>query len=322
MLEEAIFEKSIFKGIGSLIDFGFNKINNKYIKEYILPSYPSFKAIIQINEEGKVRGSIVDLEFGDNLLNWRVGSQFIGIRDEYIEILIEIKNKCFIINHYICATSNKINDYIYEKYNVEPEFLWERYPGYGVYRAFNSKWFGIIMNVNDTELMNLKVNPKKIEELMSINGIHKAYHMNKDNWISVDMKVIEYHLVKTLVDESYNEITKPSVWIIPTNPLYYDVTHLFSNSEIECWKQYNNINVGDILYIYVTKPIGEVYFKCEVLKVNIPFEFDNEHVNMSHVIEVKCLKKFLNHEITFEKLKSLGIKTIRGPRTIKINIED
>ena len=43
--------------------------------------------------------------------------------------------------------------YVKNKYNAAPEYLWMRLPEYAVFRhADNGKWFGIIMNVSGEKL--------------------------------------------------------------------------------------------------------------------------------------------------------------------------
>ena len=42
-----------------------------------------------------------------------------------------------------------IFDYVKEKYNTTPEYLWKRYPTYAVLRhEDNNKWYAAVMNVS------------------------------------------------------------------------------------------------------------------------------------------------------------------------------
>lgn len=50
-------------------------------------------------------------------------------------------------------------------------------------------------------------------------------------------------------------------WIIPCNLKYYDVKGAFSKFKAIDWKQSaKNICVGDIVYIYVGKPISAIKY--------------------------------------------------------------
>ena len=47
----------------------------------------------------------------------------------------------------------RIIEFVKEKYKSEPEYLWNRFPEYAVFRhSDNKKWFGIIMNVRKRKL--------------------------------------------------------------------------------------------------------------------------------------------------------------------------
>lgn len=46
----------------------------------------------------------------------------------------------------------EIFEYIKEKYNTIPEYLWNKYPLYAVFKHSNSKWYGIIMNISKENL--------------------------------------------------------------------------------------------------------------------------------------------------------------------------
>lgn len=86
--------------------------------------------------------------------------------------------------------------YVQEHFSAEPEYLWSNLPSYAVLRHHNGdKWFGIVMNVPGTKLglktddgidiLNVKVRPEHIGSLRQKAGVFPAYHMNKENWVSV-----------------------------------------------------------------------------------------------------------------------------------------
>lgn len=53
------------------------------------------------------------------------------------------------------------------------------------------------------EIVNLKCDPDLIPTLIRESGIYPAYHMNKQNWISVDIEGYEdLEKLKMLVDMS------------------------------------------------------------------------------------------------------------------------
>ena len=61
-------------------------------------------------------------------------------------------------------------------------------------------------------------------------------------------------------------------WIIPSNSKKFDLAKFLSkHNNVVDWKQSANFEVGDVVYIYCTKPEMRIRYKMEVLKTNIPF---------------------------------------------------
>lgn len=214
-IEDNIFKKFIpdFK---NLENYGFIKKNSNYHFEKNFKNN-KFKTIIEISNDGKVKGNVYDLETDDEYLPLRVKNDKYTdtVRTLYEEILTDIREKCFLKNYFINLQSNRITSFIKEKYGDDPKFLWKKWDGYGVFKhETNDKWYGIIMNINinklekntnkETEIINLKIDTKKIEDLLKKKGFYSAYHMNKKNWISVILNdTLCDSIIKKLIDESY-----------------------------------------------------------------------------------------------------------------------
>ena len=113
-------------------------------------------------------------------------------------------------------------------------------------------------------------------------------------------------------------------WIIPCNANYYDIVHAFENLSCIDWKQSRKIEVGDIVYIYVGRPIKAVMFKCRVNKVNLPaIEIDDSafvikgdaYENYGNYMELELLGKFNQSELSLERLSKHGLQgNVQGPR--------
>ena len=91
---------------------------------------------------------------------------------------------------------NDVCDFIKNQYNVMPEVLWAKYPDYLVFRnKQNKKWFAIIMNISKNKLglngndfvdiINVKCDTIATKMFAEQKGIFPAYHMNKQNWVSI-----------------------------------------------------------------------------------------------------------------------------------------
>lgn len=112
--------------------------------------------------------------------------------------------------------SKKIIEYIADQYGAEPEYPWEKYPDYAVFRhTDNKKWFALIMTVTRDKLgvegegtvdvINLKINDSILhDELVHENGISLGYHMNKQHWITVLLDgSVDEERVENLIDVSF-----------------------------------------------------------------------------------------------------------------------
>ena len=218
-IESEIFKKSKVI-INKLVKYGFKKEKDNYVYETLFFN-DSFKAIIKVNKDGKVIGSVIDIESNEEYLGLRIEglSGFASkVKEEYINILNDIKNNCFEGKHFIFDQSNRITKYIKDKYNNDPEFLWDKYDGSGVFRNSNSgKWYGIIMNVDiskldkgsgEIEVLNVKIDENKIPELIKKKGYYEAYHMNKKYWISIILNdTLSDKNIISLIDESYKLVS-------------------------------------------------------------------------------------------------------------------
>lgn len=114
---------------------------------------------------------------------------------------------------------SQLDKYITDYYGVRAERLFEKNPGFQVYRHNDTKkWFAMIMDLPESilgldgqkiiDVVNLKCDPILIGSLRLEKGFYPAYHMNKENWITValDERVPDEKL-RMLVDMSY-ELTR------------------------------------------------------------------------------------------------------------------
>ena len=332
-IEYDVFNRST-PNYNKLVDYGFYMKDNFFLYETTF--FDSFKAIISINHNGEVSGKVIDTEIDEEYTNIRTdmnGKYVSNVRDNYIKLLKDIRDNCFDVNNFIFDQSNRISKYIKDKYKVTSEFLWEKHPGFGVFRNMkNNKWFGIIMNIDlskldsksgEVEIINLKLNPEKAKLLLEKNGFYKAYHMNKRDWISVLLNdSLSDDEIISLVDESYSIIDDSEKWIVPANPKYYDVINAFNDTDEIIWKQSSNINIGDIVYLYVAAPYSKIMYKCVSTEVNIPYNYIGKNVSINYAMKIKLLERMDGKNYTFEYLNSIGIKTIRGHRKISIDISN
>lgn len=326
-IENELFQKTKIH-FEKLKNYGFIKTQNTY--QYSKVFMDSFRAEITIDENGTLSGKIFDLSTEEEYTNFRIESQngdFVNqVRKEYKAILTDIAIHCFDPLHFKTEQANRIATLITNRYHDKPVFAWDNFPEYGIFKnSNNDKWYGLIMNINqskletgcssEVEIINVKVDPDKVSILLKKKGFYPAYHMNKKNWITIilndtlsDEEILEY------IKESHQYTEISDEWIIPANPKFYDVINCFNETNITTWKQSNQIHVGDIIYLYVAAPYSAILYKCQAIEVNIPYEYQDSNIKMSHVMKIKLLERFQAEQYPFSKLKEYGIQAIRGPR--------
>jgi DNA topoisomerase-1 len=117
-LEEEIFNNFIIDK-DKLINYGFKLKKDKLIFEKKL-SKDDFKAIFEFDD--KLSGKIFDLSTNDEYINFRIEnlSGFSSeIREEYTNLLIDIRNKCSKKEWQLFAQAKRISKYIEEKYGKD-----------------------------------------------------------------------------------------------------------------------------------------------------------------------------------------------------------
>ena len=328
-IEENVFKKEKLNK-EKLLEFGFTKEENlyKYSKDFM---NGSFRADIYVDKDGNVSGRVFDLEMEEEYTNFRIKDavgEFVNtVKEEYIKILNEIKDNCFEKEYFIYEQSNRITKMIYEKYKVTPEFLWEKFPGDGVFRNKRSgKWFGLIMDgdkskiipkeTGEIEVLNVKLDDE-VEKYLKQKGIYPGYHLSKKSWVSIILDdTLPDEKVMQLVSLSFENSDIKGEWIVPANPKYYDVINAFNDTDTITWKQSNNIMKGDVVYLYVAEPYSAIMFKCEAIEIGIPYEYEDKNLSMKKIMKIKLIKRYKQDEFTFDKLKEYGVRAIRGPRSV------
>ena len=319
MFEEEIFKRGTFDN-QKLKKYGFIKNENTWKYETKLID----DLTLYIKIKNKIECKIIDTSFNEEYTNHKIESQtgnFVGIvREKYINILNDIKQKCFIETPFITKKANQITDLILKKYNIKPIFKWEKY-NYGVFEN-NNKWFAIIMNIDgaklglkkgEIEIINLKV--KNINTLLKQKGVYEAYHMNKKNWVSIVLDdSLSNEQIMELIHESYSYTNtfkgSQNEWVMPINPHYFDVFTYFDSTDIFYWDKKKSLKKDDIIYLYITKPIGSIMYKFTVTN----FEDD--------FMIVKKLEKYDKNKYPLDTLKKYGLTNIRGTRHIPIKLSE
>ncbi len=199
-----------------LIKFGFIKNKDKYILDQ-LSSNKEFTYHLEINDK-KVLSTVLDNSTNEEYMPFyieTINGEYVGnIRDEFELLIKSILSTCYE-KDYENDTLHQIIKYVKDKYSIKPEYLWEDTPNTFVFKHQEAKWFCIVMDIPYTKVgidskeivyvLNVKVPTEEIPELLKIQGIVPAYHMNKKYWISILLDgSVSQEQIKELLDISYN----------------------------------------------------------------------------------------------------------------------
>ena len=220
-MEKDVFKRRIIR-FDQLESFGFVATNEGYVYERKLCD--GLIARVSVSPQGDVTGKVFDTDFGEEYVNHRqeqvTGAFVVGVKNAYLALLEEIAQATTVPQLYLGDQANRLNDYIFEKYGVSPEFMWSKFPHYGVYRnSINRKWFAIVMNLDKSKLnsalqgeadvMNVKPGDR-VREFIE-KGAYPCYHMNHKNWVSVILDgSLTDDLVKEMVDLSFAMVANDS----------------------------------------------------------------------------------------------------------------
>lgn len=313
-----------------LKEYGFT-LNNKIYTYNKLILDNQFEVIININND-VVTSKLIEIDVGDEYLLASVEDatgEYVGtIKEEYNSVIKDFISKCTTKEVFKNKQTKEIIKYIKDKYNDDLEFLWKKFDDDAIWRnKNNNKWYGVLLTVKaskfgieslDTvEVIDLRYSKDKIKEAIDNKKIFPGYHMNKDSWITIILDgSMDTKEIFKYIDNSYNIIAKPTEWIIPANPKYFDVISYLNANDTVTWHQANNIHIGDIVYIYVGAPFSALMYKCIVKNVDIPSNYKDDSFTFKKAMTVDVVERYKEDKYPYSKLKECGVSFIRGPRTI------
>lgn len=201
-----------------LLEYGFVKEDNIYLYRKMLDD-DQFEMKVMI-ENNKMSSWLFDLISKDEYILVDIKDsmgEFVGrVRKVYEEELQNIIEKCTSLNIFKSKQAKEVILYVKEKYNDDLEYLWEKFPENAIWRnKTNNKWYGAILVISERkleissdkkiEIIDLRYQKDKIEELIDYNKIFPGYHMNKKSWITIKLDgSLELEEIFKLIDNSYN----------------------------------------------------------------------------------------------------------------------
>lgn len=138
----------------------------------------------------------------------------------------------------------------------------------------------------------------------------------------------------TLINEKLGKkIKEPDYahtsWVISANPEIYDSINAFRDLNTIDWKQAEHISfkTGDFVYVYVSRSVGALKFKCVIREIDIPLErtikdekyvLDKENLGIAKsYMRLGKIKEYNGCAFIKEYLSLFGFSNPQGP--VKLN---
>lgn len=158
-----------------------------------------FRLLVRIDPKGDVDTDLTEIETGEpyTLYKTNAAGAFLGeVRGQIEGVLADIAEQCFEPAVFRFPQSDRIIRFVRETYGNELEYLWEKFPDNAIWRRRdNEKWYGLILTVSgrklglDTdqrlEVIDLRMDKARREEILALPHHLPAWHMNKNSWYSV-----------------------------------------------------------------------------------------------------------------------------------------
>lgn len=181
-----------------LLEFGFHESDQKLIYATKI-SEDSFLLSIDIDTLDNIETSLLEIETEEEYILYKTnasGNYVTSIRKEIENVLEQISLSCFYDSTFKFDQTLEVISYASSHYGDELEFLWESSPNNAVLRRKdNQKWYAAILSVDQkklgvdksgiVEVLNLRVEPNALDDLIDNKSYFKAWHMNKKHWFSV-----------------------------------------------------------------------------------------------------------------------------------------
>lgn len=182
-----------------LLLYGFEKNGADFVYSQEL-SENDFVMAVTVTSSGDISAAVIDRETDEpytlHLAEGSAGS-FVGrIRMEYEEILNDIAEKCFQLDVFKTGYAKQLIAHVCKNYGDRLEFLWKKFPQNAIWRRKDTKkWYGALLTVSKrklgipsdevVEIIDLRLEPEKLEKLIDNTKYYVGYHMNKKHWYTM-----------------------------------------------------------------------------------------------------------------------------------------
>ena len=215
MFEDIFLRK---KAVPEKLDaYGFRKIQNhrKYDTDIL---NGEFRLEITIGKNSVPDTTLTEIATGEEygLYKTEAVGTFVGeVRTAVANILKDIADCCYETAVFKAEQSVALIAYVRDKYGDELEYLWDKFPDNAVWRRKdNKKWYGALLTVSRrklgipsdeiVEIIDLRIAPEEMEDLIDNARFYPGWHMNKKHWYTIILDgTVSVDEICRKVDESY-----------------------------------------------------------------------------------------------------------------------
>ena len=222
-----MFEDTYFKrkklNKSKLPAYGFEEASGVYRYATAVMN-GTFMLNVIIDVSGRVHTQMIEQDTGEEYILHKTANAvggFVGaVKSDCEKVLRDISEKCYDPDVFKSGQTKELIEYVRTRYNDELEFLWKKSPDNAVWRRNdNKKWYGAILTVSKkklglqtdevVEIIDLKLQPERIERIIDNERYFPGWHMNKKNWYTIilDNSVATEEICKK-IDESYQLAVK------------------------------------------------------------------------------------------------------------------
>ncbi len=202
-----------------LISYGFTPEGDELIFGKVIFD-ENMRAELTVDQALKLRGKVIDKDTDEEYVALNIPSftgSYVGeIRQAYEDLIMDVADKCGSPVTFMWEQTTRIATYIFERYHESPDNPFSTTGDYMVFRyPQTGKWYALVGNVKASalsrnkkdedliEIMNLKVEKDRMEDLLAIDGIYPAYHMSHKSWITILMNgSVEDEFIMELISRS------------------------------------------------------------------------------------------------------------------------
>ena len=188
-----------------------------------------------------------------------------GVKQEDINSLL---NFAFISKHLNLQISNKypskyLQEYAAANPNLEAHLLTHFITPSAYQAAMQDDFQTFITERGNTIL-------ETINKVCRVNDEVKTLNSNIDE--DEDELLLDGSLDDDMDTVEEDVRTEPRIWMIPSNPHFFDLDGCFKKYGAVYWTQHFNFLAGDSAYIYVTSPKSAILYKVAIDGNDLPFD--------------------------------------------------